>query len=61
MKIKTNKSLKIILGILIILLPYIYSNGTITGNNFMSPMYEIFYISKIVCTIVGIYMISKEI
>lgn len=61
MKIKTNKSLKIILGILIILLPYIYSHGTITGNNFMSPMYEIFYISKIVCTIVGIYMISKEI
>lgn len=58
---KTNKFLKIILSVLVILLPYIYSNGAITGDKFLSPMYEVFYISKITCTIVGICMINREI
>lgn len=59
-KNRTYKFLKIILSILIILLPYIYA-GTITGNKFLPPMYEVFYISKILCSIVGIYLIVKEI
>lgn len=61
MKIKP-KTIKIILGILIILSPYIYSlNETLGGVTFISPMREVFYISKIICTIAGIYIINKEI
>lgn len=61
MKNNSTKIIKIILAILIILSPYIYSNGNITGNTFLSPMYEVFYFSKILCTIVGVYIIIKEI
>ena len=61
MKGNAQKTIKIILAILIILLPYIHSGGDIKGEFFFSPMYEIFYISKILSAIVGIYLISKEI
>ncbi len=56
-----SKKIKIILAILIIISPYIYSNGNIRGDLFLSPMYEVFYFSKILCTIVGVNIIIKEI
>ncbi|MBU5311845.1 hypothetical protein KQI38_07370 [Tissierella carlieri] len=61
MKTEMKRILKIVLGILIIILPYIYANGDIKGYKFISPMYEVYFISKVICAIAGIHMISKEI
>jgi len=61
MKTESRRIFKIGLGILIIILPYIYSSGDIKGYMYLSPMFEIYYISKVICAITGIRMINKVI
>lgn len=61
MKTESQRIFKICLGILVIILPYIYSSGDIKGYSYLSPMFEIYYISKVVCAITGIRMINKVI
>ncbi len=53
-----NKKRKII-GILIILSPYIHT-FTFTGNRFLGAMYTTFYISKIVCWIIGLVYLNYQ-
>ena len=56
----TDKKIKIIIGLIIVFLPFIYTGKLWGFPNYLSElMLHAFYCSQIICGIIGLYLIYK--